>query len=272
MTYRKPFLKWAGGKFRLLDRILPEMPVAHRYVEPFAGSAAVYLNTTCQRALVNDGNSDLIALYKYIQKEGSAFIAYAASFFTAENNTQENFYKLRDTFNTTDNQRLKSALFLYLNKHAFNGLIRYNSKGAYNVPFGTYQAPQFPMTAIHHFLHKTERCETVFTCRDFRDVFAELESGDVVYCDPPYVPLSETAHFTSYTGNAFTARDQEDLANLARKAHKEKGVTVILSNHDTPEIRALYADAHVISFAVRRFISCKGNERNKAPEIIAIFK
>lgn len=271
MSGIKPFLKWAGGKFHLLDRILPELAAANRYVEPFSGSAAVYLNTTAPEAMVNDVNADLIALYTSIQKEGDTFISYASGFFSDKNNTEEAFYTLWDTFNKSRNSRERAALLLYLNKHAFNGLIRYNTKGGYNVPFGKYKAPKFPLSEIHHLLKRTRQGTTVFTCRDFREIFAALESGDVVYCDPPYVPLSSTANFTSYAGNVFGPKDQEDLARLAKDAH-QKGCTVILSNHDTPQVRALYADAYILQFAVQRFISCKGNNRNKAPELLVIYK
>lgn len=271
MSSIKPFLKWAGGKFRLLGTILPELAAARRYVEPFSGSAAVYLNTVSPYAVVNDINADLVGLYAHIQKEGDDFINYAAGFFSAKNNTREAFHTLRDLFNSTDDARKRAALFLYLNRHAFNGLIRYNAKGGYNVPFGRYRAPRFPFEEMRNFLRRSRQGRTDFTCRDFRDVFADLEPGDVVYCDPPYVPLSSTANFTSYAGNVFGPKDQEDLADLARKAHR-KGMTVVLSNHDTPQVRELYAGARIISFEVRRFISCKGNERTNAPEILAIYK
>ena len=271
MLYTKPFLKWAGGKFRLLDRILPELAMAGRYVEPFAGSAAVYLNTAAPEALVNDVNTDLIALYTRIQTEGEAFIVYAAGLFVPENNTEAAFYALRERFNATVDPRERAALLLYLNKHAYNGLIRYNAKGGYNVPFGRYKAPQFPWADMRRFLERTRQGCTLFTCRDFRDVFAGVQAGDVVYCDPPYVPLSATANFTGYAGNVFGPRDQEELAGLARQAHRQ-GATVVLSNHDTPQTRALYADAEILSFDVRRFISCKGQARNKAPELLAVYK
>lgn len=267
----KPFLKWAGGKFRLLARILPELAAARRYVEPFSGSAAVYLNTAAPEAIVNDVNADLVALYACLQKEGDPFIQYASRFFVAENNTEKAFYRLREAFNGTDDKRERAALLLYLNKHAFNGLIRYNAQGGYNVPFGKYTAPRFPVDEMRQFLKRTRQGKTRFTCRDFRDVFADLEPGDIVYCDPPYVPLSATSNFTSYAGTVFGPQDQEDLSRLARNAYA-RGVTVVLSNHDTPLVRKLYADARIISFEVQRFISCKGSKRKKAPELLALYK
>lgn len=271
MSTVKPFLKWAGGKFRLLERILPELAGVRRYVEPFAGSAVVYLNTAAPESAVNDVNADLIALYRCIQAEGEAFMDYAASFFTSETNTEAAFYELRARFNSASDPRERAALLLYLNKHAYNGLIRYNAKGGYNAPFGRYKAPQFPRAGMRCFLERTRQGRTVFTCRDFREVFAGVQAGDVVYCDPPYVPLSSTANFTSYAGNVFGPEDQEDLAALARRAHSQ-GATVILSNHDTPQTRALYAGARILTFDVQRFISCKGQARHRAPELLAVYR
>ena len=267
----KPFLKWAGGKFRILDTILAEIPAGTRFVEPFAGSCAVYLNVVAEKALVGDSNSDLIGLYKNIQNDGEDFIQYCRAFFVPENNTKERYLHIRERFNSTSDQREKSAILLYLNRHSFNGLVRYNSKGGFNVPFGKYVSPYFPLEELRVFHRKTQRTDTEFVCADFRTLFKVLEQGDVVYCDPPYVPLSATASFTTYAGNVFSAKDQAELAGLAEAASK-RGIPVILSNHDTEETRFLYACAEVRTFNVQRFISCNGSGRGTAPELLAIFK
>ncbi|MGE4311439.1 DNA adenine methylase [Desulfovibrio sp.] len=268
---RKPFLKWAGGKYRILDKILKELPTATRFVEPFAGSCAVYLNIQAASALICDINSDLIHLYQHIQQHGENFIKYCQHFFTPENNTKERYYELRDEFNASISSEKRGALLLYLNRHSFNGLVRYNSKGGFNVPFGKYKSPYFPLKELHDFYEKTKEIETTFFCCDFRTVFSELRKGDVVYCDPPYVPLSETASFTSYAGNIFRERDQKDLAEFSQAAWS-KGIPVILSNHDTSETRLLYADAEVKLFNVQRFISCNGDNRGAAAELLAIYR
>ncbi|MDR2488560.1 MAG: Dam family site-specific DNA-(adenine-N6)-methyltransferase [Desulfovibrio sp.] len=268
---RKPFLKWAGGKYRILDKILRELPDGSRFVEPFAGSCAVYLNVSAKRALISDVNADLIYLYKHIQQEGDEFILYCRSFFTQENNTKDRYMKLREEFNKSCDSIKRGALLLYLNRHSFNGLVRYNSKGRFNVPFGKYKLPYFPLRELHDFYLKTQEVETVFTCRDFRRVFAELQDGDVVYCDPPYVPLSETATFTAYAGNTFGVQDQRDLAALSEAA-RHRGIPVILSNHDTVVTRSLYVAAEVHLFNVQRFISCNGDNRAAVPELLAIYR
>jgi DNA adenine methylase len=268
--YTKPFLKWAGGKYRILDKILGELPTGARFVEVFAGSCAVYLNVDFPRALICDLNSDLIHLYRQLQQEGENFIAYCAAFFTPENNTRPAYLALRDKLNASSDPRERAALLLYVNRHAVNGLIRYNSGGGFNVPFGKYKKPYFPLQELRAFSRKMQATATECIAADFRSVFARLKPGDVVYCDPPYVPLSQTAHFTAYAGSTFHAQDQKDLATLA-KAAWEKGIHVVVSNHDTEMTRSLYASATLKHFAVQRFISCDGANRGAAPELLAVY-
>jgi DNA adenine methylase len=269
-VYIKPFLKWAVGKYRILDKILQELPMGARFVEPFAGSCAVYLNANFHKALICDLNSDLINLYKHIQQEGEDFIQYCASFFSPENNTRSGYMALRDRLNASSETRERAALLLYVNRHAFNGLIRYNSKGGFNVPFGKYKKPYFPLNELRSFYSKTQSTTTEFMATDFRCVFTHLKAGDVVYCDPPYVQLSQTSSFTAYAGNTFQVKDQADLAQLAKEAW-QKGIRIVLSNHDTEITRHLYSSAVLKHFAVQRFISCNGDNRDAAPELLAVY-
>ena len=132
----KPFLKWAGNKYQIITRIQALLPCGKRLIEPFVGSGAVFLNTDYPSYELSDCNGDLIALYQHVQREGDAFIDYCQTFFTEENNTPEAYYAFRAKFNTTGDVRLKSALFVYFNKHGYNGLCRYNASGGFNVPFG----------------------------------------------------------------------------------------------------------------------------------------
>jgi DNA adenine methylase len=268
--YTRPFLKWLGGKFRILDQILCELPSGKRFVEPFAGSCAVYLNVNFHKALICDSNSDLINLYRHLQQEGENFIQYCSSFFTLENSTQTAYAMLRERLNSTTDTRERGALLLYMNRHAFNGLIRYNSKGGFNVAFGKYKKPYFPQDELRSFYRKTQTTATEFMAADFRTIFSQLEQGDVVYCDPPYFPLSESSNFTAYTGGVFSAHDQYDLATLVREAWR-KGIYVVLSNQDTEFTRSLYSSAIRKYFSVQRFISCVGDNRRAAPELLAVY-
>jgi len=264
----KPFLKWAGNKYKIVERIKAILPDGQRLVEPFAGSAALFLNSDYPAYLLSDANADLINLYQHLQAEGEEFIDYCRPFFTPENNQKERYYEFRTEFNTVEDARLKSALFLYLNKHGYNGLCRYNSKGGFNVPFGLYKRPYFPEAEMGYFQQKAKIA--TFQQASFATVMAHCKQGDVVYCDPPYVPLSSTANFTSYSANGFGWAEQTELVRQAEQL-AQRGIPVIISNHDTPAVRQAYGEAKIESFEVQRFISCNGRKRNKAAEILALF-
>lgn len=264
----KPFLKWAGGKFRIADKVIASLPKGKRLVEPFVGSGAIFLNASFEHNLVADANNDLIRLFNYLKTEGEDFIAFSKKLFIEENNTQECFYSLRDLFNLTQDFRLKSALFIYLNRHCFNGLCRYNSKGGFNVPFGRYAKPYFPESEMISF-HIVSQ-QTVFLHQDFRVTMNECSEGDVVYCDPPYAPMAQTASFTDYTTSGFGEQDQRDLANLA-KMLISKDIPVSVSNHDTEFTREIYQGAMIEAFNVQRFIASASKNRIAAPELIACY-
>lgn len=264
----KPFLKWAGNKYQIVARIKEQLPQGKRLIEPFVGSGAVFMNTVYDAYLLADANGDLIQLYRHLQVEGDDFITYARQFFVPKNNTKEQFYHFRTEFNTTKDNRYKSALFIYLNKHCFNGLCRYNQKGEYNVPFGRYKKPYFPEKEMHFFHQHAQNAE--FRHADFATVMAAAEPGDVIYCDPPYVPLSDTANFTSYSAGGFGVTEQQELARQAM-ACAERGIPVVISNHDTEFVREEYAGAEFVAFSVQRYISCNGSNRGKAAELLAVF-
>lgn len=267
----KPFLKWAGGKFKLVEEFKRHFPKGKRFIEPFLGSGAVSLNVDYPEYIANDFNPSLVALWQCVRSP--EFIEYAETFFTAKNNKEATYYRLRRQFN--DNLRINrmtwetAALFLYLNKFGYNGLCRFNSSGEFNVPFGhKTKVPGFPrveMEAARLLANKMK-----ITSGDFRKVFEDVRKGDVIYCDPPYAPLSETAHFTAYSTGGFTMQDQKDLAGCARDAAL-KGAVTFISNHDTPEIRRMYVCSSIHEIMVQRNISCKGEKREKVKEILAVF-
>ncbi len=264
----KSFLKWAGGKYRLVERIRAALPTGKRLIEPFVGSGAVFLNTDYPTYLLADTNADLINLYHHLQREGQDFIAYCRTFFQPETNEKSAYFALREQFNQSQDTREKAAVFLYLNKHGYNGLCRYNSRGKFNVPFGRYKQAHFPQAEMMFFWHKAGQAEI---CQGiFGETLAAAIPGDVVYCDPPYQALSKTANFTSYSDTPFGWAEQVQLADLARQL-AARGIPVLISNHDTEEIRDLYAGAQISQFFVQRFISCDGANRHKAPELLAFF-
>lgn len=265
----KPFLKWAGNKFQIVEQIRKILPMGKRLIEPFVGSGAVFLNTDYPQYLLSDANGDLIHLYSTLQTEGETFVAYCRQFFGPDHNDPDVYYSRRALFNGTEDKRLRSALFLYLNKHCYNGLCRYNSKGEFNVPFGRYKRPYFPEKELLFFVARTRHA--AFQQADFVESMGQAEAGDVVYCDPPYVPLSQTANFTSYSAGGFGLEAQQSLADQARMLAR-RGIPVLVSNHDTPFVREIYAGAEIVGLQVQRYISRDGNNRNKTGEVLALFR
>ena len=264
----KPFLKWAGSKYKIVERIRACLPPGRRLIEPFAGSGAVFLNTSYGEYLVADSNKDLIDLFLQVKNGGAAFASLASELFRQENNTEEAFYKLRAEFNATTDIERRAALFIYLNRHCFNGLCRYNSKGGFNVPFGRYSGPKFPTKEILDFAEKSKAA--TFQLSSFEVTMASAELGDVVYCDPPYVPLSATSNFTDYTQDGFGQEAQKRLATAAMDL-RNKGIPVVISNHDTEFTREAYSSASIDFFQVQRFISRDASNRGKAAELLAVF-
>ncbi len=267
----KPFLKWPGGKYRQVDRICKQLGHGKRLVEPFVGSGAVYLNSDFSSYLLADSNSDLINLYRQLQQEGYKFIRYCKSYFTDRNNNADMYYELRTKFNNTKSKRLKSALFLYLNRHGYNGLCRYNSRGEFNVPFGRYDCPYFPEKEMVFFYQKAINAR--FIHAGFADTMKQVKPGDVIYCDPPYAPLSNTAYFTDYAAGGFDWEQQLKLADMASQLAKQ-GNKVVISNHDIQSITDLYGSngAAMDQFKVRRTISCNAGNRAKVGELLAVFQ
>jgi DNA adenine methylase len=253
---------------------LPYLTEGTCLVEPFAGAGALFLNTSHSKIIVNDINPDLITLYRQLQNTSERFIVEAKKLFTNQNNQKKIYYRNRIRFNKSQDPWERSLLFLYLNRHGYNGLCRYNSQGNYNVPFGAYRAPYFPQKELDHFSRRVK--EIAFHCEDYNVLLKRFLRRTtlhktVFYCDPPYAPLSKTANFTGYAAYGFSLEDQIKLADLARKLAR-KGATVIMSNHDTPFIREVYCGATLASVSVSRTISCQINTRQKAKEIIAVFK
>lgn len=265
----KPFLKWAGGKFRLIPELKKHFPEKCRlYIEPFLGAGSVALNMgeCSEKIIVNDINPWLIQTWLALQNYGEDFIHHASKYFVNSNSRTEEFYYLyRNVYNL---QRIPE-LFIYLNRHCFNGLCRFNKKGQFNVPFGKYKTVYFPEAEMKAALPLIDQMK--ITCHDFHVPMADAGAGDLVYCDPPYVPLTATASFVSYSSEGFTHQHHYDLVAVAKLA-VGRGATVVISNHDTEFTREIYRDAVIHPVEVNRSISCKGTGRTAAKEIIAIFK
>ncbi|MBY5947213.1 adenine-specific DNA-methyltransferase [Photobacterium rosenbergii] len=270
MKKHRAFLKWAGGKYSLVEEIERHLPPARKLVEPFVGAGSVFLNTDFEQYLLADINPDLINLYNILKDNPEQYVRDAKAMFTPEFNQKGAYLEVREAFNKTDDTYLRSLYFLYMNRHGFNGLCRYNKKGGFNVPFGSYKKPYFPEDELFYFAEKAKRA--TFVCEGYHQTFSRARKGCVVYCDPPYAPLSTTANFTSYAGNGFSLDDQAALADAAERAATERDIPVLISNHDTTLTRRLYHGAELSVVKVKRTISRNGGGRNKVDELLALFK
>jgi len=264
----KSFLKWAGGKSKSAPLISETIGVLNgRLIEPFVGSGVVFVNIPALSYIIGDCNSHLINVFKELKNNGDYFVKKTEELFKPEFNNKETFYKFREQFNKTDDAFEKACLFVYLNKHCFNGLCRYNKKDEFNVPFGKYNSIQFPKKEMLIFIEKLKVCDIY--CQDFEQTIQMAKPGDVIYADPPYTPLTATAQFTDYSAEGFGAEQHIRLTKLA----EESCCRFLISNHDTKETRELYNNAdRIITKNVNRFISGKGEGRKPVVELLAIYE
>ncbi|MGP9420606.1 Dam family site-specific DNA-(adenine-N6)-methyltransferase [Ewingella sp. AOP9-I1-14] len=261
----KTVLKWAGSKVRIIEKLKRHLPAGQRLVEPFAGSCAVMMNTDYDKYLIADINPDLIYLYKAISLDVEQFIADAKRYFEV-GNSAETYYNLRADFNVCADWYWRGVLFLYLNRHCYNGLCRYNQSGGFNVPFGKYKAPYFPEAEIRAFAEKAKKA--TFVCCSYSEALAMVRPGDVVYCDPPYLPASKSADFSSYHSGPFGMSEHLYLKTILRRL-AERSYPVVVSNSDTPKSRALFCEFNLTSITAPRSIGAAADSIKSAPEIIA---
>lgn len=269
MKKNRAFLKWAGGKYPLLDDIKRHLPKGECLVEPFVGAGSVFLNTDFSRYILADINSDLISLYNIVKLRTDEYVQASRELFMPETNQAEVYYQLREEFNTCQDPFRRAVLFLYLNRYGYNGLCRYNLRGEFNVPFGRYKRPYFPEAELYHFAEKAQNA--FFYCESYADSMARADKSSVVYCDPPYAPLSATANFTAYHTNSFSLTQQAHLAEIAENLVSNR-IPVLISNHDTALTREWYQLAKLHVVKVRRSISSNGGTRKKVDELLALYQ
>ncbi len=257
-------LKWAGNKTAVMPHLEKHLPVGPRLVEPFAGSCAVMMETGYPSYLVADINPDLINMYQQIKDDVLGFIHLVERLF-AEFNTESGYYKCRQYFNTGSLNPLdKAAYFLYLNRHCYRGLCRYNRAGHFNVPYGNYKAPYFPETEIRAFAKKAWRA--TFICAGYEEALAQLLPDDVIYCDPPY-----DGTFAGYHTAGFSEDDQYRLASILERRSSE-GHPVVASNSDTLLIGSLYRNFTLHKITAARSVGVAAGKSKSAAEVIAVSK
>jgi DNA adenine methylase len=263
-----PIVKWVGGKSKLLNELTTRLPPRfRRYYEPFAGGAALFFRMAPGAAVLNDFNADLIATYRQIAADPEAVIRRLA--IHRRLHDEKHYYSMRTRWNDTGVSWTtvdRAAAFIYLNKTCYNGLWRVNRSGAFNVPIGRYTDPPIctpdALRAASRALAGTELRQG-----DFARAVEDAGKGDFVYFDPPYVPVTETSNFTSYTGDGFGAAHQRALADLARRL-VARGVQVMLSNSDTPFVRSIYHGLHIERVYCSRAINCNAAKRGDVAEVI----
>lgn len=285
----RPLVKWAGGKTRLLGELVPRVPARFgRYVEPFAGGAALFFALAPEVALLGDVNADLIELYAEVCRDPAGVHSKLRQLFDEHaSDPDATFYAGRDAWNTRRSRwtaQHRAATFLYLNRACFNGLYRVNRAGAFNVPVGKPSSSGPPACPSLPQLIATGAAlgRATVRCSDYVEVLAEAERGDFVYLDPPYLvrpkdedpgeprskSKSKSKSFASYTQGGFGERDHAELARHAR-ALVDRGVFVMASNADVPLARALYADGFEITEVLSsRPISASGAGRRPVGELI----
>lgn len=255
-------LKWVGSKSRIMETLRPHLPAGDRLVEPFAGSCSVMMNTDYDEYLIADVNADLIALYQAIASNPFDLIDRTKLLFETYNSADA-YYDCRDSFNHDDDPEWRPALFLYLNRHCYRGLCRYNKQGHFNTPYGHYKKPYFPEKEIHALSNKAKRA--TFICGGYAETLRLARDGDVVYCDPPY--LTDTDNFTAYHTQGFTHLDHGRLSRKLRRLSM-RGIPVIASNSDLDMVRYLYSGFCIEPITAPRSVGVAAGSQKSAGELI----
>jgi DNA adenine methylase len=262
-----PLLKWAGGKRALLTDLLRYVPAEFpRYFEPFAGGATLFFNLAPQQALLADANPHLISLYETVRDQPQALMQ-ALDRLQPHVLDAEFYYQLRACQTDTLEPVQRAARLIYLNKTCYNGLYRENRRGQFNVPFGRYHRPPALYNPDNLRAAAAVLAKATLLCSDFEQAVAGAEPGDFVYFDPPYVPLNATASFTRYTRASFGEPQQRRLAEVFR-ALAQRGCRVLLSNSDTPLVRALYSDFPCEVVRASRNINSRADGRAQIAELL----
>ena len=273
MSKVKPFLKWAGGKSRIAKQIAGFFPASfNRYYEPFLGSGAVYFMISPQKGLLNDLNKYLIGTYETVRDNPQELLLELDKIHSTYHSLQSldeksaYYYEARTRYNSLDSVSTeKAALFIFLKKAGFNGMYRENSKGEYNIPFGKHE--KCLISDRDNILEVSKNIQDIkFTSGDYKSALGKAKKGDLVYLDPPYVPVSKTSDFTQYQKEGFNYDEQKRLRDLALELH-ERGCYVVISNSSCKESKDLYKNPifQIHTIEITRLIH---RSRKLVPEIV----
>ena len=272
MIKGKPFVKWAGGKRQIIDKLKKYLPEDFdTYYEPFVGGGALLFELSPQKAVINDSNEELINVYKVLcNEEKFKKMCHTLNHYETSH-SEEFYYEIRNkdrnkkSFNRLADYT-RAARTIYLNKACFNGLYRVNSKNEFNVPFGkkkklnTYEGSN--LITVSNYLTMND---VKILCCDFEEAVKDAKKGDFIYFDPPYD--SDTSTFNSYTETGFDKDEQRRLAKVYKELD-QRGCYVMLSNHNTKLINELYKDYNIHVIEAKRNINSDGKKRGKVEEVI----
>ena len=259
----RPFLKWVGGKRQVLHELQKSIKKFDgRYLEPFVGGGALFFELDSSNATISDTNRELIDCYVVVRDHVEELIE------TLKEHVYEKdyYYKVRALDPDGLDSVSRAARMIFLNKAGFNGLYRVNNKGTFNVPFGRYKNPTLcdedNLRGCSSALHNID-----VVCASFDSVLDSARKGDFVYFDPPYVPVSDTAHFTSYQKNGFSEDDQKRLVDVFDELSR-RHIHAMLSNSDVPWIHEHYRNHNIRIIKARRSVNSKANRRGFVGEVI----
>ena len=262
-----PIVKWVGGKRQLMFELLKNMPENYnRYFEPFIGGGALFFELQPDNAYISDMNEELINLYQVVRNNVDELITDLQK----HDISKKYFTEIRNIDRTEDYENWssvqKASRFIYLNRTCFNGMYRVNSKGEFNVPFGNYKNPRIldenNLINCSNLLKRTE-----IKHADFSEILKRVKEGDFVYFDPPYVPLSETSSFTSYTKDGFDMDMQFKLRDVCDELDA-MGIKFLLSNSDTKLVNELYENYNIKKVFASRQINANADGRGKITEVL----
>jgi DNA adenine methylase len=262
----RPLLKWAGGKTQLLSDIRPKVPKTYgRYIEPFFGGGALYFALQPNQSVIADSNPELINLYRAVAADVDGVLRYLRTY----SNAEEQFYETRARDWTKMSLVEAAARTIFLNRTCFNGLYRVNKSGQFNVPFGRYKNPKLvdepALRAASELLSNAK-----ILVGDYKDVLKkQARSGDLVFLDPPYLPVSAFADFKRYTKEQFYEEDHLELADEIERLH-ELGCHVILTNSNHPLVHERFGRYQIEIIQSRRYINCNGARRTGEDVIVNI--
>ena len=262
-----PIVKWVGGKRQLMFELLKNMPKSYnRYFEPFIGGGALFFELQPDNAYISDMNEELINLYQVVRDEVDKLICDLQK----HDVSKEYFMEIRNIDRTEEYQNWsdvqKASRFIYLNRTCFNGMYRVNSKGEFNVPFGHYKNPR--ILDENNLINCSNLLQGIeIKHADFSEILKKVKKGDFVYFDPPYVPLSETSSFTSYTKEGFDINMQFKLRDVCDELDT-MGVNFLLSNSDTKLVNDLYENYNIKKVFASRQINANADGRGKITEVL----